>query len=315
MTTGTGNLASLAKAALSDDNSARELLETLRWPNGVACPHCGGADAYRLNTRPTAKNPGRIRLWKCSQCAKQFNVTVGTVFEGSHIPVRKWLMAIHLMCASKKGMSSHQIHRMLGITYRAAWFLMHRLRHAMESNEGLFAQLTGVVEADETYVGARNKRGTKRGRPGPDSHKAPVVALVARGGQARLFPMERVTSNNLRAALRKNVHPSSTSMTEEFQVYTKAGKEFAKHETVNHGLGEYVRGHVHVNTAEGIFSLFKRGLTGAFHHVSKGHLPRYTTEFEFRWNTRTALGVDDGERAGMLVRGAEGKRLTYKMPA
>ncbi len=293
----------------------RELLESLRWPNGVCCPHCGGADPYRLNTKPTKKNPGRIRLWKCSQCKKQFSVTVGMVFEGSHIPVAKWLMAVHLMSASKKGMSAHQLHRMLGITYRAAWFMNHRLRYAMASQAGLFAKLDGVVEADETYVGARHKRGTKRGRPGPESHKAPVVALVERQGRLRLFPMPRVTSDNLRSALRQHVKPTATLMTDEFPVYNKPGKEFAKHERVNHGFGEYVRGDVYTNTAEGVFSLLKRGINGSFHHVSKGHLHRYCSEFEFRWNNRQAMGVDDGQRAAKIVLGAEGKRLTYKMPA
>jgi transposase-like protein len=224
-------------------------------------------------------------------------------------------MAVHLMCASKKGISAHQLHRMLGITYRAAWFMNHRLRLAMESNEGLFTKLTGVVEADETYIGARHKRGTKRGRPGPESHKAPVVALIQRGGKVRAFPVERVTSDTLRKALRKNVSPSATLMTDELKLYGKLGKEFAKHQTVNHGFGEYVRDDAHTNTAEGFFSLLKRGINGTFHHVSKGHLGRYVSEFEFRHNTRTALGYTDGERAAELVLGAEGKRLTYKMPA
>jgi transposase-like protein len=314
MAKGTGNLAKLA-AVFTDENAARELLESLRWPNGVACPHCGGADPYRLNTKPTKKNPGRIRLWKCSQCRKQFNVMVGTVFEGSHIPVTKWMMAIHLMSASKKGMSAHQLHRMLGVTYRAAWFMNHRLRWAMTSQAGMFAKLTGVVETDETYIGARRLRGTKRGRPGLGSHKAPVVALVERQGRVRMFPMARVTSDNLRAALRSHVEPSATIMTDEYSIYRKPGKEFAKHETVNHAAGEYVRGEAHTNTAEGLFSLLKRGINGSFHHVSKGHLHRYCSEFEFRWNNRAALGVDDGQRAANIVRGAEGKRLTYKMPA
>src|SRR5262245_38474538 len=146
----TRNLINLA-AVTTDENAARELLESLRWPNGVACPHCGGADPYRLNTKPTKKNPGRIRLWKCSQCFRQFNVTVGMVFEGSHVPVAKWLMAVHLMSASKKGMSAHQLHRLLGCTYRTAWFMFHRLRYAMATSEGLFTKLSGTVEADETF--------------------------------------------------------------------------------------------------------------------------------------------------------------------
>jgi transposase-like protein len=237
------------------------------------------------------------------------------VFEGSHIPVAKWLMAIHLMSASKKGMSAHQLHRMLGITYRAAWFMNHRLRYAMATGQGIFAKLTGTVEMDETYVGARRVRGSKRGRPGPDSHKAPVVALVQRGGRVRMFPVERVTGETLRASLKAHVEPTATLMTDELPAYRKPGRELAKHETVNHQAGEYVRGEAHVNTAEGVFSLLKRGINGSFHHVSKGHLHRYCDEFEFRWNNRAALGVNDSDRAANLVLGAEGKRLTYKMPA
>jgi transposase-like protein len=314
MAKGTGNLLNLAKH-FTDEASAHALLASLRWPNGPACPKCGGADPYKLTPKASGKNPARQGLYKCSQCRKQFSTTTGTIFEASHVALSKWLLAIHLMAASKKGMSAHQLHRMLAVTYRAAWFMMHRLRYAMSASEGVFAKLEGVVEADETYVGARNKRGTKRGRPGQDSHKAPVVALVERQGRVRMFPMPRVTADNLRTALRQHVKPSSTLMTDELQTYRKAGKEFAAHERVQHGLGEYVRGEAHVNTAEGVFSLLKRGINGSFHHVSKGHLHRYCDEFEFRWNNRIALGVNDSERAARVVLGAEGKRLTYKQPS
>jgi transposase-like protein len=177
--------------AFRSEADAVAMLERLRWPNGVACPHCGGADPYRITSKARpgtrAARPG---LWKCSQCPNQFTVKVGTIFEQSHIPVSKWLMAIHLIASSKKGMSAHQFHRMLGVTYRSAWFMAHRLRYAMAQPEGIFA---GVVEVDETYVGGK-RRNTKRGRPGPDSHKAPVVALVQRGGKVAAFPVERVTS-------------------------------------------------------------------------------------------------------------------------
>jgi transposase-like protein len=310
----TGNLTNLARH-FSDEMAARTLLESLRWPNGVACPRCGGADPYKLAPKASGKNPARQGLYKCRACKKQFSSTTGTIFESSHVPLSKWLLALHLICASKKGMSAHQLHRMLNVTYRAAWFMNHRLRFAMSVDEGMFTKLTGVVEADETYVGARHKRGTKRGRPGIDSHKAPVIALVQRGGKVRAFTLGRVTSNTLRKELRAKVHPSATLMTDEYQVYNKVGKEFAGHEKVHHGSGEYVRGAAHVNSAEGFFSLLKRGINGSFHHVSKGHLHRYVSEFEFRHNTRTALGINDGERAAILVRGAEGKRLTYKMPS
>lgn len=311
---GTGNLTNLAKH-FSDETAARTLLESLRWPNGAVCPRCGGADPYKLVPKASGKNPARQGLYKCRACKKQFSSTTGTIFEASHVPLSKWLLALHLICASKKGISAHQLHRMLSVTYRSAWFMNHRLRFAMSVDEGMFVKLTGVVEADETYIGARNKRGTKRGRPGTDSHKAPAIALVQRGGQVRAFTMGRVTGDNLRTALRAKVHPSATLMTDEYQVYNKVGKEFAKHERVNHTAGEYVRGSAHVNSAEGFFSLLKRGINGSFHHVSKGHLHRYVSEFEFRHNTRIALGINDGERAAILMRGAEGKRLTYKMPS
>lgn len=316
MATGTtGNLINLAAKALTNEYAAIELMTELRWPNGVACPKCGGADPYVLAPSAQPGRPARKGLFKCSQCKKQFSVTTGSVFESSHVSLSKWLMAIHLMSASKKGMSAHQLHRMLGTTYRTAWFMFHRLRYAMASNAGLFAKLDGVIEADETYIGARRKRGTKRGRPGQDSHKAPVVALVERGGRVRMFPMPRVTGENLRNAMREYVKPTAKLMTDEYAVYNKLGKEFAAHERVNHASGEYVRGEAHTNTVEGVFSLLKRGIVGSFHHVSKGHLHRYCSEFEFRHNNRLALGVDDGTRAAKIVLGAEGKRLTYKQPS
>jgi transposase-like protein len=236
------------------------------------------------------------------------------VFEDSRIPLSKWLLGIHLMASSKKGISAHQLHRNLGISCKAAWFMAHRLRYAM-SDGPLAELLKGIIEVDETYIGAKKKRGTKRGRPGPESHKTPVVALVERGGKIRAFPVERVTSETLRKAMRQNISPDATVMTDEFPIYTNLGKEFAVHETVNHGADEYVRGAAHVNTAEGFFSLLKRGINGTFHHVSKGHLHRYCDEFEFRYNNRVALGVNDGDRAVKVVMGAEGKRLTYKQPA
>jgi len=307
-----GNLTKFT--AFSNEDEAIAMLESIRWPNGVACPHCGGADPYRLTAKPGTKTRVQKGLWKCSQCRKKFTVKVGTVFEQSHIPVSKWLMAIHLLSASKKGMSAHQFHRMLGMTYRSAWFMAHRLRHAMASNE-LLSKLTGVIEADETYVGARYKRGGKQGRPGVDSHKVPVFALVQRGGQVRTFPINRVTAANIRQALQTHVDPAATLVTDEFPSYIKPGREFARHLTVNHQAGVYVRGDATTNTVEGFFALLKRGIMGTFHHLSKGHLHRYCSEFEFRYNNRIALGVDDETRAKNLVVAAEGKRLTFKQPS
>lgn len=210
MAKGTDTLAALAKAACSDESKARELFEKLRWPNGVACPRCGGADPYKMKLSAAGKNKAR-NLWKCKACRKPFTVTVGTVFESSHVPLSKWLMAIHLMAASKKGMSAHQLHRMLGTTYRAAWFVNHRLRWAMATNANLFSKLSGTVEADETYVGGKRRAGRygyegKGGRPAPhDQTKVPVVALVERKGRVAAFPVERVDGKTLQEAIRSRI--------------------------------------------------------------------------------------------------------------
>jgi transposase-like protein len=306
------NLSKLAKY-YSDEDSARLFLEEMRWGKdckNVACPHCGGDAPYRLKHREGTS--ARKGLWKCRTCRKQFTVTVGTVFGSSHIPLSKWLLAIHLLASSKKGISAHQLHRNLGITYEAAWFMAHRLRYAM--SDGPMANLlTGTVEVDETYIGAKNKKGTKGGRPGAGSHKAPVVALVERGGNVKAMPMARVTADNLRMAITENVDiENSVLMTDEAPMYTKIGREFMWHGVVNHASKEYVRGPAHTNTVEGFFSLLKRGITGVYHHVGKGHLNRYCDEFSFRYNLRH---VSDGDRANAVVKGADGKRLTYKQPA
>jgi transposase-like protein len=293
-----------------DEDKARELLEQMRWGGNPACPHCGGADPYKITPKPGSST--RKGLWKCKACRKQFTVMVGSVFESSHIKPSKWIQAVYLQTASKKGISAHQLHRMLGVTYTTAWFMAHRLRHAM-GKEPFASKLAGTVEVDETYVGARNKRGTRRGRPGPDSHKMPVVALIERGtGRVRAFPMPRVTAENLKEAIVSNVEQSATLMTDEFYSYRPIGRAMAKHEAVNHGRDEYVRGDAHVNTAEGFFSLLKRGINGTYHHIGKGHLAKYCNEFAFRYENRK---VSDAERAGLLVQGAEEKRLTYKQPA
>src|SRR5688572_14972478 len=215
MTTDALNLSKLAKY-FSDEDAARAILEDMRWgKDGAVCPHCGGANHYKLTPKATSKRPRRKGLYKCRACRKQFTVTVGTIFEDSHIPISKWLMALYLLASSKKGISAHQLHRNLGISYKGAWFMAMRLRHAMGA-DGPMSLLQGTVECDETYVGGRNKRGTKRGRPGPDSHKTPVVALVERGsGRVRAFVMERVTADNLRTALNTNVSASAVIMTDE----------------------------------------------------------------------------------------------------
>jgi len=286
-----------------DAETARVYLEKMRWPDGVVCPHCAGREPYTLTAREGSKKPGRKGLYKCRECRKQFTVMVGSIFSDSHIPLDKWLIAIYLMCSSKKGISAHQIHRMLNLSYKAAWFMCHRIRYAME--QGPFAEkLGGKVEADETYIG-----GKTRGRRGPQAGKRVVMCVIQRGGRVRSFHMGRVTSENLRQVLRSNVDLSARLMTDENPAYIAPGKEFASHETVNHFRKEYARGDVTTNTAEGFFGLLKRGINGTFHHVGKNHLHRYLAEFDFRWNARE---TDDGTRTNMAIIGFEGKRLMYK---
>ena|ERR1051325_2587454 len=307
------NISELAKY-FSDEDAARALLEEMRWgKDGAVCPRCGGDQPYKLTPKATSAKPGRKGLYKCRACRKQFTVTVGTVFEDSHIPISKWLLAIHLLASSKKGMSAHQLHRNLGVSYKGAWFMAHRLRYAMAQGP-LTELMKGTVEIDETYVGARKKRGTGKGRPSLDSHKTPVVALVERGtGRVRAFPMMRVTARTLGKAVDSMTAHNSTMMTDEFSAYKSVAEDLSrKHITVNHTKEEYVRGDAHTNTVEGFFSLLKRGINGTFHHVSRGHLSRYCDEFAFRYERRK---MSDGDRAAEIVQGAEGKRLTYAQPA
>jgi transposase-like protein len=297
----------------SDEEEAYKLLERIRWPDGPVCPHCGTIDsAYYLEPRdgPRKTRTGKQtfrRVWKCADCRQQFSVTVGTIFEDSKIPLAKWLMAIHLMCAGKNGVAALELKRTLGISYKSAWFMCHRIRKAME-REPLAGMLSGVVEADETYIGGTRK-GTPAGRPGRQSHKTAVVSLVERGGEVRSQVVEDVSALTLHDVIIENVDPSSTLMTDSFQAYNRVGRKMAKHETVDHGKKEYVRGDVHVQTAEGYFSQLKRSLDGTHHHVSRQHLHRYVGEFDFRYNTRK---MEDGERTELAIRKAAGKRLTYR---
>ena len=303
-------------AHFADEDKAREYMEFLRWGNaGPACPRCGGADPYRLTPKTGSNRPGRKGLLKCRACRKQFSVTVGTVFEQSHIKLTKWIQAIYLIGASKKGISAHQLHRMLGVTYRAAWFMAHRLRYAMDN--GLTAPLSGTVEIDEGYFGGRRKGG--KGRvPADGGRKAAVAVLVERGGRVKAMPIPQVDGASMTREIRRYVAPGSVLMTDETNIYpgpkVPSGKRkiagMTRH-MVNHGSGEFVRGNVHTNSAEGFVSLLKRGIVGTFHHVGKGHLSRYVSEFEFRYNVRH---LSDAVRPLVLVQGAEGKRLTYKQP-
>ncbi len=307
------NLVTLAKH-FSDEDSARELFEGMRWKDGVVCPHCESKDgAYKIEAKSTKGRKARKGLYKCSDCRKQFTVTVGTIFESSRIPLNKWLLAIHLICSSKKGMSAHQLHRMLDITYKSAWFMAHRIRYAM-TQEPLFSKLSGTVEADETYVGGKSKNMHKsvreqkikgRGAVG----KAPVVTLVERDGRVKSQYMESVTGENLKKALTECVEADACINTDESPSYSFAKDSFSEHKAVNHKKGEYVRGDAHVNTAESVHALLKRGIIGTFHHVSKKHLHRYLNEFDFRFNTRK---ITDGERTLEAIKGFEGKRLMYK---
>jgi transposase-like protein len=288
---------------------AREYLEAQRWPQGPVCSHCGSFDATALKGK--AHRPG---VYQCNDCREQFTVTTGSVMERSKIPLNKWLMAMHLMGSSKKGYSAHQLHRTLGITYQSAWFLAHRIREAMKDmGDEPLGGSGKIVEADETYYGTKDVVTTRtiRGKPGLKS-KRPVVALVERGGNARMFHVERATAETVREVLVRNVSRDTTLHTDESNFYIATGREYADHQTVKHTAGEYVRGAVHTNTVENVFSVFKRGMHGTYQHCGEAHLHRYLAEFEFRRNRRSAVGIEDTERVSAIIRGTGGKRLTYE---
>lgn len=298
----------------TDKEAARLHLEATRWPEGAVCPHCGSFDVKEL----TGKSH-RAGLRQCNEkeCRKQFTVTVGTVFERSKVPLNKWLLATHLMTASKKGISSHQIHRMLGVTYKTAWFMTHRIREAMvNDNPPPLGGKDKAVEADETYIG--NKVGLKKKRSlkrqgvkgwGGSSNKYTVVSLVERGGDVRSFHVDRATKTKVREILVRNADRDSDLMTDESNFYTGVGVEYNTHQKVHHAAGEYVRGSAYTNTLEGYYSIFKRGMKGIYQHCGETHLQRYVTEFDFRYNGRK---LNDNERRDAALRGIEGKRLTYR---
>jgi len=294
-----------------DADKAREFLEALRWANGVICPHCGVVGShYKLQGAKTPKG-----LYKCVDCSAKFTVTVGTVFERSKIALNVWLQAMHLMCACKKGISAKQLERMLGVTYKTAWFMAHRIREAMKTEPTWTMGgngTSGVVEADETYWGSTRK--LREGERGYE-HKMKLVSLVERTGEKRTFHVANVTADTARAILKSQVNPAAHLMTDEALVYNKIGREFAKHSTVNHGAKEYARGNVTTNTIESSFAILKRGLHGTFHSVSEKHLQRYADEFDFRWNYRSSMGFDDAYRANIALKQIAGKRLTYRRTA
>jgi transposase-like protein len=313
------------KPIFTNDEAARRHLEKIRWPGGPICPHCGNADQAKITAlKGNSHRPG---LYQCNEpeCREHFTVTVGTVMERSHIPLHKWVYGFHLMAASKKGVSAHQLHRMLGITYKSAWFMSHRIREAMRPN-GAMEPMGGtgkVVEADETYYGnipeAKRRKLKTTGRPFQKSphgigHKRAIVALVERGGSVRTFHVGAADKFTVTKIVRDNVSRESRFHTDESRLYFGSDKEFASHETVKHSDYEYVRGDVHVNSAEGYFSIFKRGMRGIYQHCAEKHLHRYLAEYDFRYNHRIALGFDDGARAATALKGAEGKRLTYRQP-
>lgn len=306
-----------------DEAAAFEHVESILWENGPVCPHCGGVDRIYALKNVTGKT-GKVRhgLRKCGQCRKQFTVRIGTIFEESHLPMHKWLQAIYLMVSSKKGVSAHQLHRTLEVTYKTAWFLAHRIREAMRTGE--LEPMGGngkIVEADETYFGKTEVQPTMRtdGKPYKKGRhragvagKRSVVGLVERGGSVRTFHIDRATKAAVGEIVATNVNRETILNTDESRLYTEIGREFAGHETVMHTANEYVRGDAYTNTIEGVFSIFKRGMKGVYQHCSEKHLHRYLAEFDFRYNNRVALGVDDRARAGRALRGIVGKRLTYR---
>lgn len=295
----------LQNPAFTDDAAARDALEAIRWPHGPICPHCGNLDQEKI-----AKGQGkahRAGLYYCAACNDQFTVTVGTVMERSKIPLSKWLLAMHLMGASKKGMSALQLSRMLGVTYKSAWFLCHRIREAMKPADGA-GPLGGpevIVEADETFIGGKASNRAFQ----PPRKKEAVFALVERDGQSRSFHVANVKAKTLREIIVSNADCKSFLMTDEGPHYVTVGREFALHGSVNHSQKEYDRAGWNINTAESRFALMKRAVYGAHHSVSEAHLKRYLVEWDFKWNTRK---ISDGERAALAMKGIEGKRLTYR---
>ncbi len=296
----------LTNPIYSDADKAREHLEALHWPHGPVCPRCGTLDRI---TKLAGKST-RPGVYKCNECAKPFTVTVGTIFEDSKIPLNKWLLAFRLLNSAKKGFSAHELHRDLGITYKSAWFMAHRIREAMAGDDSPLGGPETVVEADETYVGGKARNRATR-KPAP---KKAVVALVERDGMARSFHVANVNAKTLRPLIVTNVDRSAHLMTDESPVYTRVGREFNGHSSVNHSASEYVTtgGFKHSNTVENFFSIFKRGVIGTYHHMSEAHLARYCREFDFRYNTRK---LTDSERTIEAIKGARGKRLMYRQPS
>jgi transposase-like protein len=294
-----------------DETKAREWLESRLWPEGPVCRHCGVVNEATLMKGKTTR-PG---LYQCNACREPFTVTVGTLYERSHVPLHKWLGATHLMMASKKGMSALQISRMIGVTYKTAWFMCHRIRESLrDAHTDVLGGEGKVVEVDETYVGGKDKNRHAKDRKSirGQGEKEAVVSLVQRDGRVRSHHMQVVTTKTLRPILEAQIDKDTHLMTDQARVYPPLGQSFAAHGVVNHGIGEYVRGDITTNTVESYFAILKRGVVGTFHHISAQHLKRYVGEFDFRYNTRTALGYTDAMRFAEAIPGIEGKRLTYR---
>jgi transposase-like protein len=313
-------MSNLSAAYLHNEEAAHDFLESVLWPDGPVCPHCGCMGRI---TKVKANPEKRIRvgLHRCGDCKKQFTVKVGTVFEASKIKLNLWIQAVVLMTSSKKGISAHQLHRTLGVTYKTSWFMCHRIREAMRSDDlRPFGSNGGFVEVDETFIGndkdvirAKAPKGHKK--PRSAVHKFKVLALVDREtGRARSMVVDDLKAKTLAPILNENIAREATLMTDELPTYKGIGKGFAKHHAVRHGMGEYVNRknpEIHTNTIEGYFSIFKRGMKGVYQHCGKQHLHRYVAEYEFRYNNRSANGVEDQQRARIALEGAKGKRLTY----
>lgn len=302
---------SLTDPTFTDEEAARAHIEASRWPAGFNCPLCRSTNVMRMGGKTQAG------MFLCRDCRDKFTCRTGTVMERSHIPLHKWLLAIHLMAASKKGMSAHQLQRMLGLgSYRTAWFMAHRIREAMdEGNPAKTGGLGGadkVVEVDETYVGGKAKNRAFR----EPAKKKAVLTVLERDGRARSFHVANVTAETVRPIVVTTADRASSLMTDESVIYPKMGKEFGYHGTVNHSANEYARlgGFISINASETFFSILKRGITGVYHNVSEAHLHRYLAEFDFRYNHRSKLGCEDTERAARVLKGAEGKRLMYNQP-
>ncbi len=295
----------LDRPEFHDEQAAYDYVEARLWSHGPTCPKCGECERIgRLQGKST-----RIGVHKCYSCRKPFTVKVGTIFESSHIKMHHWLQAIYLMCASKKGISSNQLHRTLGVTLKTAWFMSRRIREAMRTDGlGVLGGEGKPVESDETFIGRKKGVPVRRGT----SHKMAVLSLVERGGSVRSFPIKTAKAKEIGPIVRKNVAQESELMTDDAKQYGSIGKAFAEHKSVKHSIGEYVVGDTHTNTVEGFFSIFKRGMKGIYQHCSERHLHRYLAEFDFRYSNRVALGYDDTLRTETAIVGARGKRLTYR---